>query len=469
MTSLIHTIEEREQYKKALYDTIEHSSHYPEGRFRGRGIVTVAGGVSYLAGAWASFSILRAMKVDLPMQLWFFGEGEFDGKTRALFSEIGVECVDIQKVLNDNPMKNLSPEHALQRRFALFEMKCYSMLHSSFEEVLFLDADNIALQDPRPLFDDSEYLSNGVMFWPDPSYGAKPPDEYAWAACGLPPQSGPSFESGQILINKRQCWAPLQVTWWMNEESDYWFTIVYGDKDTYKLVWHAMHLPYAIAPAPRSTLLGVIQHDMAGHPMFYHRWFMKPSLRSYSLGTYIASAHVRRLFVAALKELRSRWDGRFWCEDTIQLQQQIVGVYDFTAHGRCSLVLLKLDGTIVPHLPRACFWHTRTRGGHTELVLQGTERVLAFLSPRDLNWSGIALRGSGDVILKRTEASLVAIMFLYMRSAVMFCARYVRFLFVFAVRMIELVLIMIVGDRFAGTLRAVYRRLLRACGVTPRH
>jgi hypothetical protein len=143
----MHTIEEREQYKSALYDTIEHSSRYPEGRFRGRGIVTVAGGQSYLAGAWASFSILRAMKVDLPMQLWFFGEGEFDNKTRALFSEIGVECVDIQKVLKENPAKNLSPEYASQRRFALFEMKCYSILHSPFEEVLFLDADDIALRD----------------------------------------------------------------------------------------------------------------------------------------------------------------------------------------------------------------------------------------------------------------------------------------------------------------------------------
>ncbi len=42
----------------------------------------------------------------------------------------------------------------------------FAILHSSFEEVLFLDADNTPVRDPSLLFNYDEFRK-GDLFWPD--------------------------------------------------------------------------------------------------------------------------------------------------------------------------------------------------------------------------------------------------------------------------------------------------------------
>merc|ERR1712194_686182 len=47
-----------------------------------------------------------------------------------------------------------------------FGLSSMVLLYSSFEEILYLDADVIALIDPTPLFDLREYKALGVVVWP---------------------------------------------------------------------------------------------------------------------------------------------------------------------------------------------------------------------------------------------------------------------------------------------------------------
>lgn len=56
------------------------------------------------------------------------------------------------------------------RSWKNFQIKADAIVQSSFEEVLYLDSDNIPLRDPTYLFDTTLYKGPGqpeVVFWPD--------------------------------------------------------------------------------------------------------------------------------------------------------------------------------------------------------------------------------------------------------------------------------------------------------------
>lgn len=56
------------------------------------------------------------------------------------------------------------------RSWKNFQIKADAIVQSSFEEVLYLDSDNIPLRDPAYLFDSALYKGPGqpqIVFWPD--------------------------------------------------------------------------------------------------------------------------------------------------------------------------------------------------------------------------------------------------------------------------------------------------------------
>jgi hypothetical protein len=84
-------------------------------------------------------------------------------------------------------------------------MKAIVVILSSFREVLLLDADQVPVSDPSPLFDDPDFSRTGALFWPDFWGASWAPD--APAILGVPPSALPSgsFESGQMLLDKERC------------------------------------------------------------------------------------------------------------------------------------------------------------------------------------------------------------------------------------------------------------------------
>ncbi len=70
-------------------------------------------------------------------------------------------------------------------------------------QVLFLDADNMALADPAPLFDARGARDTGALLWPDYWATTSAPD--LAAVLGLAALPAGSFESGQMLFDKRRC------------------------------------------------------------------------------------------------------------------------------------------------------------------------------------------------------------------------------------------------------------------------
>lgn len=256
------------EYRRLLDEALLDRTPYPSARFSGRGIVLGAGGPKYFPCAWVTLNILRYLGVTLPIELWYLGPSELDDAMKALLEPLNVRCVDALAVRAQHPVERLNG----------WELKPFSILHSAFEDVLLLDADNVPAKDPSFLFDAPEYRRAGAVFWPD--RWRKPGDPHqhlgaqAWEVCGLSGPPGCECESGQLLVNKRAAWRALRVSMHLNEHSAYYYRFFYGDKDTYRAAFELCGTPYAMPETPvRTTPSAEVfyQHDFDGNVLFQHR------------------------------------------------------------------------------------------------------------------------------------------------------------------------------------------------------
>lgn len=238
-------------------------STYPEGKFSGRGIVIAGGGVTYFGCAWVCASMLRWLGCKLPIELWFLGRGEMDSQMALLAKRLDITLVDAREVAKEYKPRILNG----------WELKPFAVLYSAFEEVMFLDADSIPVQNPEFMFDAPGFLDTGAVFWPDMApYDRKewlPP--LVWERCGMEFRNYVDFESGQLMVNKRKCWDAMQLTLWMNYHSDYWYKIVFGDKSTWHLAWHKVERKYAMPEGACGWQWpAIIQHDFSRRALFVH-------------------------------------------------------------------------------------------------------------------------------------------------------------------------------------------------------
>ena len=269
---------------------------YPGG-FRGRGIVIAAGGCRFFTNAWVCVNRLRQEGCTLPIEVWHLGRQEMFPRMARLLGRYGVKCVDALKVRKAHPFRILGG----------WELKSYAVAHSRFEEVLFLDADNVPLANPEYLFDAESYRQTGAVFWPD--LGRFDKTQRAWDILGLKRPAGPEFESGQVLLNKRQCWRALSLTLWLNENSDFFYRLLHGDKETFRLAFERLRQPYTLVPTPALALPGTMcQHDLDGRRLFQHRnsdkWTLFATNRK--VEGFLFEEECRQ----SLRELQQLWDSR---------------------------------------------------------------------------------------------------------------------------------------------------------------
>lgn len=287
-------------HRALLEEFIRAIPIFPEETFQGRGIVLCGGG-SYFPCVWVCIKMLRLVGCSLPIELWYRGPGEMTAEMKTLLQPFGVVCRDAFAESREFPVRSLDG----------WELKPYAILHSRFAEVLYIDADNVAVRDPEYLFKTDEYLQYGALFWPDLPF--KSSDDRtlyadAWRVMDVPFRSEPEFEAGQMVIDKRRCWAALQLTLHLNEHSDYYYRVFFGDKDTFHLAWRKLQQDYgfiARAPVALGENLVLIQVDPAGERLFQHRCNAK--------WTLIGSNERIRGFLfeeeclAYLQELRTLW------------------------------------------------------------------------------------------------------------------------------------------------------------------
>jgi hypothetical protein len=226
------------------------------------------------------------------------GDKEMDQEMRALLRPLGVRCVDAYKVRKKYPVRILNG----------WELKAYAILHNPFREVLLLDADNVPVTNPEFVFRTPEFKETGAIFWPDFRFTESPHNRTIWRSCGVELPNEREFESGQIVVDKKRCWRALSLTMWLNENSDFYYQYIHGDKETFHIAFHRVGKSYSLVPTPIHPLNSTMcQHDFQGRRIFQHRNMDKWNLTG---NKRIAGFWYEEECRGYLDQLRTMWSPR---------------------------------------------------------------------------------------------------------------------------------------------------------------
>ncbi|KAJ5610905.1 hypothetical protein N7510_007624 [Penicillium lagena] len=208
-----------------------------------RGLVCTAGG-PYLPVLVISLRMLRRTGSKLPVEVFLANRDEYEEHIcEKVLPSLNAKCIILSEVLDTS----LS-----SRPIEKYQFKPFAMLFSSFEEILFLDADAFPLAKPESLFEREPFHSKGMLTWPDFWASSASPLYYRIASQEIPAMDlRQSTESGEVLISKRTHLKTLLLSTYYN----YWGPTHYyrlfsqgtageGDKETFLAAATALGEPF---------------------------------------------------------------------------------------------------------------------------------------------------------------------------------------------------------------------------------
>ncbi|EGZ19016.1 hypothetical protein PHYSODRAFT_315438 [Phytophthora sojae] len=233
-------------YENALAQNESNPAKLLGNNGTGNGIVMVVY-PKLLSSVFASISVLRSYNCTLPIELWI-SQPEV------------VRTPSMRPTLEmlQQRFANVTVETIIDPTIAGFSTKIHAVQHSKFENVLFLDADNVPVRDPTFLFESNEFLEHGAIFWPDFWHPEKTifniqRESLLWELVDLPFVDMFEQESGQVLINRKRAALALEVLMFYAYHRPSHFerlVLAHGDKDLFRLAWMKTHTPYYMMPFP---------------------------------------------------------------------------------------------------------------------------------------------------------------------------------------------------------------------------
>lgn len=394
----------------------------------GRGIVTMAGGETYLPSVFFLLHQLKRTACKLPVEVWHLGEHEMDRTVQAMLEAQGAEVRDLSQTAGLRLVKG-------------WEAKPACILASRFQEVIWIDADNAPIHNPQCLFDEAGYREHGSLFWPDfihwmahprtqdgalmfkevyplfgvpqPSLVVPPGGDVAWLGMPLPSSDYEvCFESGQIVVDKVRCWRELALASWYCQHGDCYFEFVHGDKEAFHFAWKRLGTPYALTQRmpdygePHTT----IQHDGQGRRFFEHR---NHPAHKWRLGGNQASGdrklQLEEVGVRCVAELARQWSGRLWDNEhpTAEEQRWMEELAGRTWHyhrvGADSRLMVLKGNRLIEQGSQESErrWSIYVKGNRPRLVISGEHGPTVFLNQDGDAWEGKGL--TSDQILYRLE------------------------------------------------------------------
>ena len=267
--------------------------------------------------------------------------------------------------------------------------------------------------DPTFLFDMPEYRACGAVFWPDCNRAG--PDHGTWAIFGVPYRDEWEQESGQLLIDKRRSWRALCLCDWYNRHSDYFYRVVYGDKDTFRFAWHRAGCDFAMPPKIDWAGYWIRQADFQGRLLFQHRQGDKWSLQGNRRSPDFQDEEICLGFV---RQLAERWNPLLHAlrylkqEDWDEMSRLAGHDYHYSIVGRRRWPLrLLADGKLDGAGPREQYWWCEAGRLTLSRLDRGGAVPTATYSPAAISMSGYAPPyndGHDDLHVQRnTNAGLV--------------------------------------------------------------
>ncbi|GAB7349487.1 hypothetical protein MBLNU459_g0198t1 [Dothideomycetes sp. NU459] len=238
-----------------------HASFYNAGR----GIVLSAG-TEQVPFLLASIPSLRKLGCTLPIEVMYLGDEDISEELREDLEMLpGVITRDVKQMVRDAGWE-----------LAGWAVKPFAILLSSFQEVIFIDADAVFFTNPQLLFEDPQYVETGALFFKDRSLF--PESKRKWLKQILPKpisksaratrlwtgESGHMQESGVLVVDKWRHFVELLLVTRMNgpdrdgdEDNDLVgiYDMVYGDKETFWLSWELLgNSDYAFHNGSRGSM-----------------------------------------------------------------------------------------------------------------------------------------------------------------------------------------------------------------------
>jgi hypothetical protein len=146
-----------------------------------------------------------------------------------------IKCSYFSDYLSTNQIKQLSG----------YQYKSLALLLTKFNDILYLDSDNIPLVSVQEMFNNPTYLKTGFISWPDfwkRSTNFKFYKMSSLSGFAKPISTTPSVESGQILINKQTHLKTLLLAYYYNYYGPGYFYPLFsqgfpgqGDKESFYL------------------------------------------------------------------------------------------------------------------------------------------------------------------------------------------------------------------------------------------
>ncbi|CCI40942.1 unnamed protein product [Albugo candida] len=229
-----------------------------------------------LPSLYASVRMLRLHGCELPIEMWYRPD------------EMSIDNPIIHQLLT---IYNVRMRPIFDRRAKGFHVKPYALYYSNFDNVLLLDGDNIPTKDPTYLFQEPEFVRTGALFWPDYWQPSNSLFELTrtsllWEITGVQYREGFEQESGQLLINRKKSRAALEKLMFYSTHEPRVLenlSLLWGDKDLFRLAWLNTSQPSYTIPYPPAVGgllmedmklycgLAMIQHDVQGNYIFFHR------------------------------------------------------------------------------------------------------------------------------------------------------------------------------------------------------
>jgi hypothetical protein len=270
-----------------------------------------SGGRQYFVNAYINIRVIRETHgCHIPIEFFFPGPDSIPASAVEYMERtfINLRMVDVYS-LPDMQLGSKTPDVSPKLKKG-YPLKAFSVLLSSFKEVLFIDSDSFPVEDPEIAFHFPQYLDSGALFWSDMcNYATIQPKAYDVLDLARPlnlvmlrdneplrvrheclsknePQE---WETGQFVVDKARAWKGLMMTVFINWHSSFFMTkLIHGDKSTLKLGFESTFTTHALvtkniyfqgraATHPESGDFvfcggGISQpHPITGMPFFIHR------------------------------------------------------------------------------------------------------------------------------------------------------------------------------------------------------
>lgn len=238
-----------EQHQAALQAVLRVKLTSPE--MSGDGIVFCGGG-KYWPMICVAVRMTRKVTA-LPIRVYHRGE-DAPARPEDLEDLPDVSVHDLTKL---GPYRYLSG----------WESKTCAILDVPWKRVIYLDADAYLVGSPVGWLTG---LADGqsLSFWqdyPDHDRGVN------WRGCGLPVRDDvPCIQGGQLVLDRQAGWRMLVVAHWLNQHSDYFYRMGYGDQDMWRISLAATGSGYWCQGRPELRGPALV-YDWGKKPLIVHR------------------------------------------------------------------------------------------------------------------------------------------------------------------------------------------------------